>query len=127
MSHFFSFLIHEILIFSWSFHIFLDTDDEYFDNLKVFPFYSAETYPAHTKCVSEEEKYSAKGFVPRPSAQKGEYKQKKWQDIVQSLHKNQSSLSHDEQIIINAISKRENVPRKKSKFQVIWNLLYTMR
>lgn len=79
--------------------------------------FSAETYPAHTKCVSEEEKYSAKGFVPRPSAQKGEYKQKKWQDIVQSLHKNQSSLSHDEQIIINAISKRENVPRKKSKFQ----------
>ncbi|GFG38173.1 hypothetical protein Cfor_04827 [Coptotermes formosanus] len=79
--------------------------------------FSAETYPAHTKCVSEEEKYSAKGFVPRPSAHKGEYKQKKWQDNIQSLHKNQSSLSHDEQTILNAIVKRENVPRKKSKFQ----------
>jgi len=96
------------------------TDDEYFNEFKNFSHCcSAETYPAHTKCVSEEEKYSAKGFVPRPSANKGEHKQKKWQDIIQSVHKNQSGLSRDEQIIINAIVKHDNVPRKKPKFQVI--------
>ncbi|PNF25483.1 hypothetical protein B7P43_G05933 [Cryptotermes secundus] len=79
--------------------------------------FSDQTYPAHTKCVSEEEKYSAKGFVPRPSANKGEHKQKKWQDIICSLQGNDSSLSHDEQTILNIIVDRENVPRKKLKFQ----------
>ncbi|KDR20425.1 cell growth-regulating nucleolar protein [Zootermopsis nevadensis] len=79
--------------------------------------FSADTYPAHIKCVSEEEKYSAKGFVPRPSANKGERKQKKWQDIINSMQETQNSLSHDEQAILNVVVKHENVPRKKIKFQ----------
>jgi len=89
---------------------------------KFVSFSSAETYPAHTKCVSEEEKYSAKGFVSRPSANKGEIKQKKWQDIIQSLQENQKNLTHDEQTILNAIVNRENVPRKKPKFQVLYHV-----
>jgi cell growth-regulating nucleolar protein len=82
-------------------------------------FCSAETYPAHTKCVSEEEKYSAKGSVQQPSAKKGELKQKNWQDIIQSLRENRNSLSHVEQTVLNVIVKRENVPRKKNKFRVM--------
>lgn len=29
-------------------------------------------YEAHTKCVTEDERYSAKGYVPKPSANKGD-------------------------------------------------------
>lgn len=100
-------------------HIFFHTRDKYPDEFNSVSFCSADTYPAHIKCVSEEEKYSAKGFVPRPSANKGERKQKKWQDIINSMQETQNSLSHDEQAILNVIVKHENVPRKKIKFQVV--------
>lgn len=77
-----------------------------------------ETYPGHTKCITEEEKYSGKDFVPRPSANKGEKKQKKWQDVIQSVQEKQNGLSNEERTILNVLVKHENVPRKKNKFQV---------
>jgi hypothetical protein len=76
---------------------------------KFSQFCSAETYQSHTKSICQEEKYSANG----------ETHKQKWQEIIQSTHKKQSNLSHDEQIILNAIAKHENVPRKKPEFQVI--------
>ncbi|XP_069671872.1 cell growth-regulating nucleolar protein [Periplaneta americana] len=79
--------------------------------------FSVETYPGHTKCITEEEKYSGKDFVPRPSANKGEKKQKKWQDVIQSVQEKQSGLSNEERTILNVLVKHENVPRKKNKFQ----------
>jgi hypothetical protein len=85
---------------------------------KFSQFFSAETYPSHTKSICQEEKDSAKGFEPCPPANKESLKQTKWQDNIQSMHKNQISLSGDEQMIINAIAKCENVPRKKQQFQV---------
>ena len=35
-------------------------------------------YEKHTKCISEEEKYSGKNFVPKANANKGEVKQQQW-------------------------------------------------
>jgi hypothetical protein len=43
-----------------------------------------EEYKSHIKCVSEEEKYSAKGFVPKPNQNKNERKQTEWVEMVDS-------------------------------------------
>ncbi len=40
-----------------------------------------DEYRQHTKCISEEEKYSGKDYKPKPGANKGEAKQEKWTDV----------------------------------------------
>jgi hypothetical protein len=72
---------------------------------KFFQFCSARLHLSHTKDRCKEEK--------------GTLKQKKWQDTIQSMHKNQSSLSRDERMILNSIAVHENVPKTKQQFQVI--------
>ncbi|XP_062602167.1 cell growth-regulating nucleolar protein-like, partial [Saccostrea cucullata] len=37
-----------------------------------------QEYDKHTKCISEEEKYSGKNYVPKAGANKGEQKQNQW-------------------------------------------------
>jgi len=83
------------------------------DCLKDFNY---ETVKDHCQCVTEEQRYSAKGFVAKPSADKGKRKQAGWVDIVQSVI-NRKDLSNDEKQFLNVISKYDNVPRKKNKFQ----------
>lgn len=80
-------------------------------------YFSHETVKSHNQCVTEEERYSAKGFVPKPSSEKGKRKQAGWVDIVQAVI-NGADLQNDERRFLNIISKFDNVPRKKNKFQV---------
>lgn len=80
--------------------------------------FSIETVRDHTQCVTEEQRYSAKGFVPKASSEKGKRKQASWVDIVQSVI-NKENLQNDERQFLNIIAKFNNVPRKKNKFQVI--------
>lgn len=40
-----------------------------------------EDYNQHTKCISEEEKYSGKNYVPKSGANKGEQKQNQWLEV----------------------------------------------
>jgi len=47
---------------------------------------SGSEYEAHTKCISEEEKYSGKNYKPKPNANKGEIKQELWTEVFICLH-----------------------------------------
>ncbi len=40
-----------------------------------------EDYKQHTKCISEEEKYSGKDYKAKPGANKGEKKQEMWTEV----------------------------------------------
>lgn len=80
-------------------------------------YFSIDTVKDHCQCVTEEQRYSAKGFVPKASAEKGKRKQAGWVDVVQSVI-NRKDLQNDERQFLNIISKFDNVPRKKNKFQV---------
>jgi len=42
---------------------------------------SGTEYEKHTKCISEEEKYSGKNYKPKPNANKGEQKQEQWINV----------------------------------------------
>lgn len=80
-------------------------------------YFSYETVKDHCQCVTEEQRYSAKGFVPKASSEKGKRKQAGWVDIVQSVI-DRKDLQNDERKLLNIIAKFDNVPRKKNKFQV---------
>ncbi|KAL4090091.1 hypothetical protein QTP88_024992 [Uroleucon formosanum] len=83
------------------------------DCLKDFNY---ETVRDHCQCVTEDQRYSAKGYVPKPSAEKGKRKQAAWVDIVQSVMNNKD-LPNEQRQFLNIIAKFDNVPRKKNKFQ----------
>jgi len=77
----------------------------------------------HCQCVTEDQRYSAKGYVPKPSAEKGKRKQAGWVDIVQSVMNNKD-LPNEQRQFLNIIAKFDNVPRKKNKFQVFIFIIY---
>lgn len=72
-------------------------------------------YKEHTKCISEEEKYSGKDFVPRMNANKGEKKQDEWIEKVQSAIENAKANNKLKHILMQ-IKNFDNIPRKKAKF-----------
>ncbi|XP_065219579.1 cell growth-regulating nucleolar protein [Planococcus citri] len=83
------------------------------DCLKDF---DQESFVEHTKCVTEEERYSGKGFVPKASSNKNEKKQQSWTDIIHIVLKN-SKLNDSHRKLLKALSSYPNVPRKQKKFQ----------
>lgn len=72
-------------------------------------------YVTHTKCITEDEKYSAKGFVPKPNSNKGECKQQEWLEVVRGVQ-SQEKLPKCLKTVLDSIVKFENIPRKKPKF-----------
>lgn len=82
---------------------------------KDFP---GDSYMQHTKCITEDEKYSAKGWQPKASANKGEKKQLEWIANLQALmsEKSDANLSPDVRQLLDTIVQHENIPRKKAKF-----------
>ncbi|XP_075986672.1 uncharacterized protein LOC142983595 [Anticarsia gemmatalis] len=76
-------------------------------------FYGQE-YDAHIKCITEEERYSGKGFVSKEK--KGEKKQSTWVEMLQSVLDEQKSAPRNVLRIIETVSKHNNTPRKKPKF-----------
>lgn len=76
--------------------------------------FRGSAYEEHTKCITEEERYSAKGFVAKEK--KGEKKQNTWVDLVQSVLDEQKDAPRNVLRIIENISKHQNTPRKKPKF-----------
>ena len=83
----------------------------------VFFLCSGDDYKNHVKCVSEEEKYSAKGWTPRANQNKNERKQTEWVEMVQGLA---NTVKADPALtrVLQTISLHENIPRKKPKFMV---------
>ncbi|XP_065367874.1 uncharacterized protein C16C10.8 [Calliphora vicina] len=80
--------------------------------------FHGEEYVAHTKCISEAEKYSGKNYVVKEKANSGLKKQETWMDIVRSiLESTEYQLSAQTRNIFQRLQSYDNVPRKKAKFQ----------
>jgi len=104
------------------------------DCLKDF---RAEEYVAHTKCMTEMERYSAKGYVIKPEKNKGAKKQEAWSESLQELTE-RPGIDNQSRQILRRIAAQTNVPRKKPKFinflkssmridprqsEAIWNII----
>lgn len=77
--------------------------------------FKGDEFKEHTKCISEEEKYSAKGFVAKPNKNKGAQKQESWTETLQNLI-NKPGLDPQIKRIVEKVAAQTNVPRKKPKF-----------
>lgn len=81
-----------------------------------FNIFREEEYLAHTKCISEQERYGGKDYVAKAGANKGERKQQEWICVVNNLLNGAMNLSNAEKNFLNSLSRFENIPRKKAKF-----------
>ncbi|CAH2097004.1 unnamed protein product [Euphydryas editha] len=82
--------------------------------MDCFKDFLGNDYEAHIKCITEEERYSGKGFTPKEK--KGEKKQNAWVEMLQSVLDEQKNVSSNVLRIIETIGKHNNTPRKKPKF-----------
>ncbi|XP_044755022.1 cell growth-regulating nucleolar protein [Coccinella septempunctata] len=83
------------------------------DCLKDF---NGEEYSAHVKCITEEERYAAKGTYKNGIVKKGEVKQEQWSDMIRSILNDNTNLKPKCKNLLNHIVNFTNVPRKKPKF-----------
>lgn len=77
-----------------------------------------EEYASHTKCLTEEERYAAKGAYANGIVKKGEVKQESWLEMIRSIIEKETNLKPSIRNLLNTISNYSNVPRKKPKFLV---------
>lgn len=71
---------------------------------------------AHTKCVTEAERYAAKGsFVGKPERNKGAQKQELWTEVLEELA-TRRTFDSQTRSVLERIAAQPNVPRKKPKF-----------
>ncbi|XP_045506758.1 cell growth-regulating nucleolar protein [Colias croceus] len=82
--------------------------------MDCFKDFLGNDYESHTKCITEEERYSGKGFQAKEK--KGEKKQNAWVEMLQAVLDEQKDASKNVLRIIETISKHNNTPRKKPKF-----------
>lgn len=83
---------------------------------KLFFFFSGQEYVAHTKCITESERYGGQDYVAKPGQNKGERKQQEWINVVKNVIETAHNLTKEEQNILDILSRHENIPRKKAKF-----------
>ncbi|CAH1966085.1 unnamed protein product [Acanthoscelides obtectus] len=74
-----------------------------------------EEYATHTRCLTEEERYAAKGSMVNV-VHKGEIKQESWLEMIKSILDKQPNVKPSHRNLLNKISNYNNVPRKKVKF-----------
>lgn len=80
--------------------------------------FHGEEYDAHTRCISEEEKYSGKDYVPKENKNAGQKKQDSWMEIVRDiLNSKEYKLSSSVRGAFQKLQHYDNVPRKQAKFQ----------
>ncbi|KAJ8715607.1 hypothetical protein PYW07_010089 [Mythimna separata] len=82
--------------------------------MDCFKDFHGNEYESHIKCITEEERYSGKGFVAKEK--KGEKKQNTWVEMLTSVLDEQKSAPRNVLRIIETITKHNNTPRKKPKF-----------
>ncbi|XP_034478925.1 uncharacterized protein C16C10.8 [Drosophila innubila] len=77
-----------------------------------------EEYVAHTKCISEAQKYSNQNFVPKEPKNKNAQKQESWMDIIRAiLDSTEYQLTPQLRNAFQRLQSVDNVPRKKAKFE----------
>lgn len=80
--------------------------------------FRGQAYDAHTRCISEEQKYSGKDYVPKENQNAGQKKQDSWMEIVRTiLNSNDYKLSNSVRGAFQKLQSYDNVPRKQAKFQ----------
>lgn len=89
---------------------------------EVIIIYRGEEYVSHTKCLTEEERYAAKGTFANGIIKKGEVKQESWIEMIKSIIDKEPNLKPSIRNLLNTISNYNNVPRKKPKFVVSLNI-----
>lgn len=67
------------------------------------------------QCVTEAERYSAKGYVAKPDKNKGAQKQEAWTEVLKELAA-KKTFDPATRNALNKIAAQPNVPRKKDKF-----------
>lgn len=72
--------------------------------------FRGDEYTTHTSCVSEDQRYGDKNFVPKPVA----VKQNNWMEVVQACIKRNENPKY--KFIFQRLGTSSNVPRKKPKF-----------
>ncbi|KAI5639420.1 LYAR-type c2HC zinc finger domain-containing protein [Phthorimaea operculella] len=82
--------------------------------MDCFKDFFGKDYESHIKCITEEERYSAKGFQAKEK--KGEKKQNTWVEMLQEVLAEQPYAPGNVLRIIETVSKHNNTPRKKPKF-----------
>uniref|UniRef100_A0A182T8N4 Uncharacterized protein n=1 Tax=Anopheles maculatus TaxID=74869 RepID=A0A182T8N4_9DIPT len=78
-----------------------------------------QAYVAHTTCISEEQKYAAKGFVVKEK--KGVKKQESWISLVRSIPERNNNLSPGVKSVFKIIVQKDNIPRKCKAFVNFFN------
>jgi len=81
-----------------------------------FTDFKDEDYVSHVKCVTEEERYAAKGSMPNGVEKKGETKQQSWNDMIKSIVQKEENLTVPLRNMLHIIGGYTNIPRKKVKF-----------
>ena len=80
--------------------------------------FPGDSYLQHVKCITEDQKYSAKGAKIKEN--KGEKKQMQWIENLQNLirNKDERNLRIEPRVenILDGIMQHDNIPRKRAKF-----------
>ncbi|KAH8272863.1 hypothetical protein KR018_006154 [Drosophila ironensis] len=79
-----------------------------------------EEYVAHTKCISEAQKYASQseGFVAKEPKNKNAQKQDSWMDSIRAiLEGSEYQLTPALRSAFQKLQSVDNVPRKKAKFE----------
>ncbi|EDV58126.1 cell growth-regulating nucleolar protein [Drosophila erecta] len=79
-----------------------------------------EEYVAHTKCISEAQKYASQsqGFAAKEPRNKNAQKQESWMDIIRTiLDSSEYKLTPPVRSAFQKLQSVDNVPRKKAKFE----------
>lgn len=72
-----------------------------------------QEYVAHTSCITEDEKYSAKGFVSKNAGKK---KQEAWVDAVHNYLNSGITIDNRVRNVVQQICNNPGLPQKKVKF-----------
>ncbi|KAK7873914.1 hypothetical protein R5R35_012929 [Gryllus longicercus] len=83
------------------------------DCLKDF---NGNEHVAHTSCVTEAERYSAKGFVSKPPVEKNKRKQEEWVSFIQKTLESDACLNGSVKNVLKLIANDPGVPQKYNKF-----------
>ncbi|GFW67763.1 cell growth-regulating nucleolar protein [Trichonephila clavipes] len=73
-------------------------------------------YKLHVKCITENEKYGGKDYVPKPTSNKGELKQEMWIEHINSTLATKK-ISGPLSGLLGQIVNHTNIPRKQKKFE----------
>nr|XP_039269742.1 cell growth-regulating nucleolar protein-like [Styela clava] len=96
-------------------HVYTCRGCEYLTCIDCSCDFYGDDYKNHTSCITEDQKYSAKGTEFKPN--KGDVKQQKWLDNIDSiLSDSNSNLSSKAKQLIENLKNYDNIPRKRPKF-----------